>query len=183
MPRLDNRLHYCYLSVDPKVFQDVQRAIKMKAKRESRLKNEAPPQKDAASTVEAIPDPLPLPPRSSHPPPAPNLLSLSEAGHTSEIDFSPSTGGIVPLHPVPSSSNHGETLDWTGSQSDDEKSERRWPLSITKRKSRDKITHVNVASVEKQESIYSGEESHNLRWPSAHRLSFDRQNCSHQSRG
>lgn len=133
----------------------------MKAKRESRLKNEIPPpQKDVVPNLEAAPDPSSLPPRTSHPSPAQNILSLSVAGHTSEIDFSPSTGGIVPLHPVPSSSNHGETLDWTGSQSDDEKSERRWPLSITKRKSKDKFSHVDVASVEKQESIYSGKESH-----------------------
>jgi hypothetical protein len=132
----------------------------MKAKREFRLKSETPPvQKDVAPISEATLGPSSLAPHTSHPLPSSNPLSLSDEGHTSEIDFSPSTGGVVPLHPVPSSSNHGETLDWTGSQSDDEKSERRWPLSITKRKSRDKITHVNAASVEKQESIYSGKKT------------------------
>jgi hypothetical protein len=134
----------------------------MKAKRESRLKNEIPNPilKDITSLSDTAPISSPSVPRASHPT-TPNILSLSVLDNTSEIDFSPSTGDIVRLHPVPSSSDHGVTLDWTGSLSDDEKSERRWPLSITKRKSRDKISHVNIASVEKQESVYSGEEPYN----------------------
>lgn len=73
----------------------------------------------------------------------------------SEIDFSPSVG-IIPPHPVPSSSNEGATLDWTGSNSDDER-DKRWSLSITKRRHKDKYplgASKNV--VEKQEALYLG---------------------------
>jgi hypothetical protein len=74
---------------------------------------------------------------------------------SSEIDFSPSTG-IIALHPVPLSSNGGATLDWTGSSSDEERHDRKWTLSITRAKSKDKLPLASKAIVEKQDSIFTG---------------------------
>lgn len=72
------------------------------------------------------------------------------------MDFSPSVGGgHASLHPVPSSSNGGATLDWTSSISDDEKLDRRWSISI-KRKNKDKTPVPNRSTIEKQDSIYIG---------------------------
>ena len=70
----------------------------------------------------------------------------------SEVDFSPSIGA-APNHPVPSSSDHGATLDWTASSSDDER-DRRWPM-LAKRRAKEKGI-ANRAVVENQESLYSG---------------------------
>jgi hypothetical protein len=81
--------------------------------------------------------------------------STMNTSKSSEIDFSPSTG-ITPLHPVPLSSNGGATLDWTGPLSDDEKHDRKWTLSITRAKSKDKLPLASKAIVEKQDSIFIG---------------------------
>ena len=90
----------------------------------------------------------------------PSPSGLNSPQHTdprtsNEIDFSPSTRTIS-LHPVPSSSNHGATLDWTGSASDDEKLERKWTLSVTKAKSKDKSSLTNKVVVERQDAIFMG---------------------------
>lgn len=57
---------------------------------------------------------------------------------------------------MPLSSNGGATLDWTGPSSDDEKHDRKWTLSITRAKSKDKLPLANKAIVEKQDSIFTG---------------------------
>jgi hypothetical protein len=77
----------------------------------------------------------------------------------SEIDFSPSIGVVgmaVPLHPVPSSSNNGTTLDWSKPSSEDEKSERRWTLSMSKRKNKDQVPILSSVAMEKQQVSYIG---------------------------
>jgi hypothetical protein len=77
----------------------------------------------------------------------------------SDIDFSPAVGVVSP-HPIPLSSNGGATLDWTGSASEDDR-DKRWPLSIAKRRHRDK--HALGASkpvVEQQESLYASKYVH-----------------------
>lgn len=88
---------------------------------------------------------------------APGVVQGPQGGSIeSEIDFSPSVR-IVPPHPVPSSSNEGATLDWTGSNSDDER-DKRWSLSITKRRHKDKYPlGASKTVVEKQEALYVGE--------------------------
>ena len=72
----------------------------------------------------------------------------------SEVDFSPATGP-TPLHPVPSSSNGGATLDWSLPAAEDSR-ERRWSISITKRKGKELSLGTNKEIIEKQESLYAG---------------------------
>jgi hypothetical protein len=73
------------------------------------------------------------------------------------VDFSPSVSR-PPLHPVPTSSNDGATLDWSGVHSEDEKRERKWPMSLSRRvSSKDKSSPVTRgAIVEQQDSLYAG---------------------------
>ncbi|OBZ68484.1 hypothetical protein A0H81_11449 [Grifola frondosa] len=140
----------------PRILEDVQRALKLKARREARIKSlqlNAPPRdvpvmSDTGSSISANSS---TGIQAQHPPPMPHVNISTE----SEIDFSPSTG-TIPLHPVPSSSNGGATLDWTALNSEDEKSERRWTLSITKRKPKDKFALPSGRTVvEKQDSLYA----------------------------
>lgn len=75
----------------------------------------------------------------------------------SEIDFSPSTGlATTSLHPVPCSSDNGATLDWTGLASDEERSDKRWSLSIPKRKGKEKMPAISIANMEKLEAMHAG---------------------------
>ncbi|KAF9225416.1 hypothetical protein BS17DRAFT_598284 [Gyrodon lividus] len=71
-----------------------------------------------------------------------------------EVDFSPSTRS-APLHPVPLSSNGGATLDWTGSQSEEERLDRKWTITRNKWKGKEKILPSNTAIVEKQEALFT----------------------------
>ncbi|EIW87060.1 hypothetical protein CONPUDRAFT_86981 [Coniophora puteana RWD-64-598 SS2] len=73
---------------------------------------------------------------------------------SSDVDFSPVTHAI-PMHPVPISSNGGATLDWTGSLSDGERSDRRWTLSISKRKGKDRALLSPRSMLEKQEALFA----------------------------
>lgn len=78
-------------------------------------------------------------------------------GTTSDLDFSPATGvqNIASYpHPVPASLDNGKTLDWTGSYSDDDKLEKRWPI-LGKKKDKDKILPLQTLA-EQQETIYRG---------------------------
>ena len=149
------------MHTDPRILEDVQRALKLKARREARLKavqtnlatKDAPLASDQTSTSSFSTYSSPVRAKHAELPQVPPPIST----HTteSEIDFSPSVGG-VPLHPVPSSSNGGATLDWTGSASEDER-DKRWSLSISKRKHRDKTSFYATRSiVEKQETLYVG---------------------------
>ncbi|KAH9950886.1 hypothetical protein B0H21DRAFT_776303 [Amylocystis lapponica] len=139
----------------PRILEDVQRAIKLKARREARLRASqsmsAP--KDSLSISDVISaHSSPLRPAMQIPPPIvpPEQLPLE-----SEVDFSPSIG-TIPLHPVPASADNGATLDWTGSASEDEKSEKRWPLSLSKRKLKDRYSLPSSRTVvEKQDSLYA----------------------------
>lgn len=73
-------------------------------------------------------------------------------GDTTEVDFSPSVRP-EPAHPVPLSFNDGATLDWGTMPSDDDKSDRKWPLHLRrKHKARGGAEPV----VEQQDSLYAG---------------------------
>jgi hypothetical protein len=75
------------------------------------------------------------------------------------LDFSPSVG-IDRLHPVPTSTDDGATLDWGGSFSEEDKSDRKWSLSLTKRKPKDKPFPTLARDVlERQEAAFSGNAS------------------------
>ncbi|KAJ3872480.1 hypothetical protein F5051DRAFT_480309 [Lentinula edodes] len=121
----------------PRILQDVQRALKLKHRREARRKSGQ------------LDGPVPAPGtgslttnRPSSPLRSTSAISTLTAPSTTDIDFSPSTGPSVVrvrvdplrrLHPIPLSNDGGETLDWSGSGSKAEKSEKRWSLSVSRR--------------------------------------------------
>ncbi|KAK0208815.1 hypothetical protein DFS33DRAFT_1372074 [Desarmillaria ectypa] len=95
--------------------------------------------------------PLPVSP-SSH---SPHFVGVTYA---SEIDFSPSTGSTrvnVELHPIPASVDNGSTLDWCGSNQGEDRTERRWTLSMSKRKGKEKEPPISVNALEAQERQYA----------------------------
>jgi hypothetical protein len=72
------------------------------------------------------------------------------------LDFSPSVG-IDHLHPVPTSTDDGATLDWGGTLSEEDKSDRKWPLSLTKRKPKDKPSpSLSRDALDRQVAAFSG---------------------------
>jgi hypothetical protein len=135
---------------DPRILQDVQRALKLKARREARLGHQTMTyNSDTASPPSLSNNTSPIhatfPTTTS---PSPRKASV-----TSDIDFSPSIG-VSSIHPVPASLDNGATLDWSGFAFD-ERSERRWHLSTTKRKGKEKLPQLSTV-VDQQETAYSG---------------------------
>ncbi|KAJ7070837.1 hypothetical protein C8F01DRAFT_1244533 [Mycena amicta] len=112
--------------------KDVQRALKLKARREARLKA-SPNPKPAASQTSPVKHAFPstLPPVSE---PTQRRAGLKIANH-----------------PIPSSSDEGTTLDWSGLGSEEEKPERRWTIS----KRRDKEKQPSDSAVETRESMHA----------------------------
>ena len=171
---------------DPRILEDVQRALRLKARREARLKaiQSNTPKKDSAlASDQASGSSLSgySPIRNKHVELPPAVPPLSAHNVESEVDFSPSIG-VVTEHPVPSSSNGGATLDWTGSASEDER-DKRWSLAITKRKHKDKTAfYTSKGMVEKQESLYVGASEYNIT-PAFIVLIWSRQTCQDQSEG
>ena len=145
------------VQIDPRILEDVQRALSLQAHREVRMKalysistsrpRSYTPEQASMSSLSAHSSPVrtrvPIPPL-----PGPQGHSVE-----SEIDFSPSVG-VIPPHPVPSSANGGATLDWTGSGSEDDR-DKRWSLSITKRRHHKHSLSVSRPVVEQQESLYT----------------------------
>jgi len=59
-------------------------------------------------------------------------------------DFVASLDASIP-HPMPRSLDNGATLDWSGKEGVEEpKHDRKWSLSITKRKAKDKATSSSL---------------------------------------
>lgn len=76
------------------------------------------------------------------------------------MDFSPSVG-IDRLHPVPTSTDDGATLDWGGTLSEEDKTEKKWSLSLPKRKPKDKPSSaLSKDALERQEGGFSGKASY-----------------------
>jgi len=76
------------------------------------------------------------------------------------LDFSPSVG-IDRLHPVPTSTDDGATLDWGGTLSEEDKADKKWTLSLTKRRRKDNHSPVlSRDAVERQEVTFSGTASY-----------------------
>jgi hypothetical protein len=125
-----------------------------KARREARFK--------AANAQSTFRDSIPFPEKeaassgSSAPQSVSNNVTSAGTGAASDVDFSPSTSLPPRTHPVPSSSDDGVTLDWAGTLSGYERHERRWTLSISKRKDKGKAP-LNSVLIEKQESSRAGE--------------------------
>ncbi|KAI0068164.1 hypothetical protein BV25DRAFT_1793524 [Artomyces pyxidatus] len=127
----------------PHILEDVQRALKLKVRREARLQAIHVSGSSFSSS-------------SSPGPKAPVMASrIAKPSLESELDFSPSVG-IDSLHPVPTSSDYGATLDWAGSVSEEDKTDRRWTLSLAKRKSKDKPPIlVSKESLERQQMTFA----------------------------
>jgi hypothetical protein len=122
---------------DPQVLEDVQRALRLKVRREARM------QSARASASLHSDDPSSV--RSEVVPTMPT---------ESEVDFSPSIG-LNNMHPVPTSTTEGATLDW-GGPADEEKSDKRWSIHISMRRPKERSVSVSKELVEKQAMMYSG---------------------------
>lgn len=173
---------------DPKVLADVQRALKYKSRVEARLKAAKSNPGLKEYTFPASPPSSSLSSPSQTPFPSQSLAGANNAPfynipkQTEVIDFSPSVGA-TPLHPVPSSSNDGTTLDWSGDASDDDRRERKWSMPLSRKAPKDKPSPLGRKGVvEKQESLYAG--THNC-----HRFAhvllmlkaiINRQTCTNQ---
>ncbi|KAH9178744.1 hypothetical protein EDB89DRAFT_2170981 [Lactarius sanguifluus] len=133
----------------PKILEDVQRALKLKLRREARL--QAARVNDSSVSTSSRSSPV----RYSLPPFNPQASRIANPSLESELDFSPSVG-IDRLHPVPTSADDGATLDWGGTLSEEDKTDKRWPLSITMRRHKDKpLPVLSKDTLEKQEAAFT----------------------------
>ncbi|KAI0830464.1 hypothetical protein BC628DRAFT_1295658, partial [Trametes gibbosa] len=140
----------------PAIMEDVQRALRLKARREARLRtlqsspahsdHRATPEIASLSSVSATSSP-------ARGPAGPSFPRHTELSGDSEVDFSPAVG-TTSLHPVPSSLNGGITLDWAVPPPEEAR-ERRWSISITKRKGKEPSIASSKELVEKQLSVYA----------------------------
>ncbi|EPQ60381.1 hypothetical protein GLOTRDRAFT_67962 [Gloeophyllum trabeum ATCC 11539] len=148
---------------DPGILEDVQRALKLKARREARLRalqanvsrNEVPSKSDRTtiSSVSAGSSISPI--EVSFPTSTPPTSHVPGLSNESDIDFSPSVG-VTHLHPVPTSSNDGATLDWSRAGPPGYKPEhRRWTLSLSKGKAKERTPSLGKGVVEKQDFLYT----------------------------
>ncbi|KAF8913091.1 hypothetical protein CPB84DRAFT_1670496 [Gymnopilus junonius] len=151
----DNEVEYGMFldeyDLDPRILQDVQRALKLKARREARMKREsATTSSTPASPRNFTPQKLPVPSTLTASPVFPRSAKSSAS---SDVDFSPSTGvyDLSHAHPVPFSVDNGRTLDWTSS-SHSEDGDRRW-MGIGKKKDKDKIPPLGLV-LGQQEQTY-----------------------------
>ncbi|KAL4070581.1 hypothetical protein J3A83DRAFT_4094948 [Scleroderma citrinum] len=145
------------LDLYPKILQDVQRALQLQSRRRDRRSNyPGPLDGDTTHSTNVIDSVLPHASSSTS---APIVRSISDHLQAlplpSDVDFSPFTRSVPP-HPVPLSSNGGATLDWAGSQSEDEKPDRLWTIHRGKRKGKEKAQPSNRAVIEKQEALFIG---------------------------
>ena len=147
--------------IDPRILQDVQRALQLKARREARMKRETIITPETASIsyqeTPSSPSKLPLlPDLSPFSSVSASPIHKSSNSTTSEVDFSPSTGWFdLPskLHPIPTSLDNGITLDWTGGSGHEE---RRWTKSIVKKRDKDILPPLGVM-VDEQEQMHKGD--------------------------
>lgn len=154
---------YALAQEDPGILEDVQRALKLKARREARLRalqanvsrNEVPSKSDRTtiSSVSAGSSISPI--EVSFPTSTPPTSHVPGLSNESDIDFSPSVG-VTHLHPVPTSSNDGATLDWSRAGPPGYKPEhRRWTLSLSKGKAKERTPSLGKGVVEKQDILYT----------------------------
>jgi hypothetical protein len=141
-------------SPDPAILEDVQRIIRAKARHDARARSlQSSPQPNPVSYATGLMSGLDGSARSS-PISFPSSTG-TKAPSTGDVDFSPSVGDTFALHPVPVSSNDGATLDWSGYDAMEERHDRKWSISVAKRKGKHKPT-TPAAFVEQQDSLYTG---------------------------
>lgn len=151
-----------FLSSDPSIMQDVQRAMKLKARREARLKGSISSSTSGPRTgPAAFPASARYQPRIGVAPPIQSSYrgrSVSGPSTTGiELDFSPSTRQAtehLSLHPVPTIADDGLTLDWSGSN-DNEKGDKRWSISVPKRKGKDRAPIPGAAILAQQDKVHT----------------------------
>ncbi|KAF9643854.1 hypothetical protein BDM02DRAFT_3175491 [Thelephora ganbajun] len=125
---------------DPAILADVQRAVKMKARREARLKAPGPIRTETSPqsffSTSSSQSRAPLSPGASIAFPSINSADAAE-------DFVASLDASVP-HPMPRSPDNGATLDWSGKEvAGEPRHDRKWSLSINKRKTKGKATSIS----------------------------------------
>ena len=126
--------------LDPAILADVQRALKMKARREARPRAPGPIRTDTSPhsffSTSSSPNRVPVPP-------AVDIAFPSIDRTSTRDDFIASLDASVP-HPMPRSLDDGATLDWSGKEVVEEpKHDRKWSLSINKRKTKDKAMSIS----------------------------------------
>lgn len=143
---------------DPNILADLQRALQYKSRVEEQLRAGATQPEVNSPTFPSSPTPS-----SSHNPflgKIPFVHSdsgLTERASPKDLDFSPSTGKVALTYPVPRSSDDGNTLDWSGVASDDEKRDRRWSMGIHRKTPKEKSSPLSRKGfVDKQEAVYEG---------------------------
>lgn len=134
----------------------------MKARREARLKREllVTPEKVLPASSPAsskAPGSMSSPTRASFSPSHfhHDVTRKTSTSTSSDVDFSPATGSLEPttLHPVPCSVDNGRTFDWSCVYSDD--GDRKWTISIGKRKDKDKLPPL-ATMMDEQEQLHKG---------------------------
>ncbi|KDQ31058.1 hypothetical protein PLEOSDRAFT_1075248 [Pleurotus ostreatus PC15] len=144
----DNKTYHS----DPQILHDVQKAMRLKARREARIKSGRPAHLPRTSPT---PPDVSSPPRQTvYQPPVVSSPQQPTVITNSEVDFGPSiAANTVPvvLHPVPSSTDHGATLDWDDER---EKVDKRWSLSLPKRKGKEKIDNSASSDSGKGDEAY-----------------------------
>jgi hypothetical protein len=150
-----------YVFTDPRVLQEVERVRAAKARREAKLVSEGqldttnlhglntvtPSKVVSVSSISTQSSP-----RVVFPARKPALIT-PDSNLPQEVDFSPSTGSKL-RGAVPRSNDSGDTLDWSNSDTDLERTERRWALSVTKRRASDVVP--TPAHLEKSAALYNG---------------------------
>jgi hypothetical protein len=126
--------------LDPAILADVHYALKMKARREARVRAIGPIRTD--TSPQSFFSDLSSPSRAPVPPGG-NVAFPSIGRTDTGDDFVASLDASVP-HPMPRSLDNGATLDWSGKEITDEpRHDRKWSLSINKRKTKDKATSIS----------------------------------------
>ncbi|KAF9076028.1 hypothetical protein BDP27DRAFT_1414577 [Rhodocollybia butyracea] len=147
--------------LDPRILQEVQRALKLKYRREVRamsgqLNHPSPPTSPPKS-----PRSFPITVNSSSPESTARSKAspgVSATAPSADIDFGPSVGPAklrVDLHPVPFSVDNGHTLDWSGHFSDEEKSERKWTLNVSKSRKGKEKEILSADDLKRQEGLHA----------------------------
>ncbi|KAF8632971.1 hypothetical protein AX15_001568 [Amanita polypyramis BW_CC] len=139
----------------PRILHDVQRALKLKAKREASLRRRSLDRPTSSKADYYLPPSISISssnaPRGAIATVFPEMENVSISSG-SDVDFAPAVGNnvVVDGHPVPCSSDNGTTLDWSGISPEFDK---RWSLPI-KRKGKSAVPHLNIL-VQQQEKVYS----------------------------
>ncbi|THH09613.1 hypothetical protein EW145_g1894 [Phellinidium pouzarii] len=139
---------------DPDILADLRKALQYKPRVEQHLKeskaNPDLPTSFPAQNTSSISSSNPFISRS----PTMGQSEPSTPMKTDFVDFSPSVGKAV-MHPVPTSTDDGATLDWSGVVLDEEKRERKWTIPLSRKPSKDKHPILSRKRLmERQASLY-----------------------------